>query len=507
MKKTTFVLGLLVIIQLTGCINKADNTKQSEPQINDTTLEKAKLVGNETIATPYGTITLEHNYITQGADELYDAMDFQRASQAYIWSTPIVSMKTWQIQQDLNYKTAPTENFCVLVSLKEKRGIVTGNLTTPYIFSFYNLKEKPIVVDYPAGASAGGFLDLWQRPVIDVGFTGPDQTKGAKYMIVGPEDDISKYKSDDYSVYQSATNNLFLGIRILETEPAKIEAFKASMKVGYYGDELKTVKLIENLDKEWSATAPRGLEYWKTLKTILDEEPVREQDKAWTAMLEPLGIAKGEVFNPSEREVKILSQGAAMGELMLRNMQTKPRFAEVYWEGTNWFKSFDFTIPQITDYKVELDERAVWFYEAVTSTEGMVNPTPGKGQVYMTVKRDSDNNLFRADKTYKLTVPKDVPVAQFWSVALYSEQTRRPYDNGGTELEDVALNSRMEHLQYNKDGSVDLYIGAKAPEGMESNFLKTVGQDGWFIYFRLYAPTEPFFDKSFSLPDFEVVEE
>jgi len=39
-----------------------------------------------------------------------------------------------------------------------------------------------------------------------------------------------------------------------------------------------------------------------------------------------------------------------------------------------------------------------------------------------------------------------------------------------------------------------------------SALKKTVGQDGWFIYFRLYAPTEPFFDKSFQLPDFVVVE-
>ncbi len=73
-------------------------------------------------------------------------------------------------------------------------------------------------------------------------------------------------------------------------------------------------------------------------------------------------------------------------------------------------------------------------------------------------------------------------------------------------IDDVALNSRMEKLQYNDDGSVDLYIGTKAPVGMESNFLKTTGEDGWFVYFRLYAPTEPFFDKSFSLPDFEVLE-
>ena len=33
--------------------------------------------------------------------------------------------------------------------------------------------------------------------------------------------------------------------------------------------------------------------------------------------------------------------------------------------------------------------------------------------------------------------------------------------------------------------------------------MKTKGKDGWFVYFRLYAPTDPFFNKSFSLPDFE----
>jgi hypothetical protein len=35
---------------------------------------------------------------------------------------------------------------------------------------------------------------------------------------------------------------------------------------------------------------------------------------------------------------------------------------------TSWYKSFDFHIPQETDDRVELDERATWFYEAVTST-------------------------------------------------------------------------------------------------------------------------------------------
>jgi len=40
-------------------------------------------------------------------------------------------------------------------------------------------------------------------------------------------------------------------------------------------------------------------------------------------------------------------------------------------------------------------------------------------------------------------------------------------------------------LQRNADGSVDIFIGAKAPAGMEINYMKTGGTDGWFVIFRL----------------------
>lgn len=472
-----------------------------------TELKEASLYGDEVISSPHGTIELEHTYMTdESSRKLFDAMDFQRTCQAYIWSIPLVGMAAWEIEQNKNYETGELGVFAVLVSLKEKRGIVTGNLTTPYILSFYDLGKGALVVDYPAGATAGAFLDYWQRPVADLGLTGPDQGKGGKYILISPEDDLGNYDDSDAYIFQSPTNNVMVGLRLLDPSPEFDKQFKGSIKMGKYGEPLGDCTFNENFDREWSGTPYRGIEYWKTLHEVIDREPVREQDKVWMAMLKPLGIKKGETFNPDERQTRILLEGAAMGELMTRNIQVNPRFAEPYWEGTSWYKSFDFSIPQITDYMVELDERATWFYEAISSSEGMVNPVVGKGQVYMTTKRDQNGDLLRADKTYKLTVPKNVPVAHFWALTLYSENTRRPYDNGGTEIKSASLDSRMEQLQYNQDGSIDLYVGAGAPEGLESNFMKTVDQDGWFVYFRLYAPTEPFFDKSFSLPDFERID-
>ncbi|MDU0365365.1 DUF1254 domain-containing protein [Rhizobium sp. 25PS6] len=464
------------------------------------------LHGDETIQTPMGDIELQDNYFDNGASKrLYDEMDYQRASQAYIWSTPLVSVTTWRDNQGKAYGVKNDTDFVVLESLKEKRGIVTANLTTPYIFNFSNLKDGALQIDYPAGQTAGGVLDFWQRPVFDLGLTGPDQGKGASYIIVGPEDDPAKYRKDGVHVFQSATNNVFIGIRILDSDPAFYEKYTSEYKMGRVGSELKPCNFLRGKDVEWSATAPRGLDYWKNLSEIIQEEPVREIDKPWMAMLEPLGIAKGKEFAPDERLQQVLKKGAAMGELMTRNLQVNPRYAEVWWEGTNWYKSFDFDLPQETEIIQQIDPRATWFYEAVASTKGMVNPTPGAGQVYMTTKRDSNGDTLRADRTYKLHVPAKVPVGQFWSLTLYSENTRRAYDNGGTELRSANLDSRMKELKYNEDGSVDLFIGPDAPAGFETNHMKTVGDDGWFVYFRLYAPEQGFFDKSFKLTDFELV--
>ena len=58
----------------------------------------------------------------------------------------------------------------------------------------------------------------------------------------------------------------------------------------------------------------------------------------------------------------------------------------------------------------------------------------------------------------------------------------------------------------NDDGSVDLYFGPEVPAGKpESNWIKTISGKGWFTYFRLYGPTQPYFDRSWVLPDIEEI--
>jgi murein L,D-transpeptidase YafK len=198
-----------------------------------------------------------------------------------------------------------------------------------------------------------------------------------------------------------------------------------------------------------------------------------------------------------------LAQGALVGELMSINISYAKRFENSYYRpGTKWAYVIMFDPSQEKKNYSELDERADYFYEAVTSSKGMVSMTPGIGQAYLGAYKDKNDKWFDGGKTYKLTVPPNPPAKQFWSLTIYDTYNRIGIDN---KTQNTDLSSRDEGLRKNPDGSVDLYVGPEAPAEYEKNWLQTNPGEAWFAYFRLYGPLEPYLSWSWKLPDFEDV--
>ena len=115
--------------------------------------------------------------------------------------------------------------------------------------------------------------------------------------------------------------------------------------------------------------------------------------------------------------------------------------------------------------------------------------------------KDKDGNWLDGAKTYRLHVPANVPAKQFWSITVYDNLTRSLTTNRTNRW---AISS-YDDIKLNTDGSAELYFGPGAPASLESNWVDTGASKGWFAWFRFYAPTQPFFDKSWQLPDFELV--
>ena len=67
------------------------------------------------------------------------------------------------------------------------------------------------------------------------------------------------------------------------------------------------------------------------------------------------------------------------------------------------------------------------------------------------------------------------------------------------------MRSLFELKDVKGNDPVDLYFGPTAPQGQEGRWIKTVPGRGWFVYFRIYGPDAPAFDRSWQLPDFEPV--
>jgi hypothetical protein len=457
------------------------------------------------IESRLGPLELDNGYPTAATvAKIFDDIDYQRACQAYLWALPLMAMQQWQSEHITKFG-AGKHDYVDYLTFQDKLGLLTANATTPYIMAFPNLKESgPLVFEVPAGPTAGGFTDFWQRPITDSGQTGPDKGAGGRYLIVGPDD--PEMKPAGFYAFRSPTVNVWSAHRVLDPDPARARLLIDGLKIYPYSqrDTPAVTRHGAPAGRAGSGEQPRGLAYWEGLAKIIQEEPVHERDRMMMGMLQPLGIEKGRAFNPTGRQKQILIDAAQVGEVMARAIAYRKRFegAKV-WPGRNWEHSlFLKETNQESPHHTQLDERTSWFYEAVGVSVGMMGRAVGVGQVYLEAAQDSRGHWLDGGKTYRLTVPKDVPVAQFWSVTVYDNETRCFVKTGVSPDR-----SSRDDIVTNVDGSVDLAFGPAPPAGLpESNWIKTLPGKGWFSYFRLYGPTQAYFDRSWVLGDIQSIE-
>jgi hypothetical protein len=423
------------------------------------------------IDTRIGKLTFENGFPSNATvTRLYDEMDFQRACQAYLWGLPAVGFHALHLAQT-NTLGVKDGEVSLFIDLKDKAGMLTPNITTVYAFSFWNMKDQgPLVVEVPAGATAGGVLDIWQRPITDLGMLGPEKGQGAKFLILPPGH--ADVKADGYHVFRSPTFQLWFATRGLSPDPKEARATLEQHRL--YGWDQREQPLMTKFTpvggKAWSSAQPTDLTYWSYLAEVLAPEPVEARDGYFMAMLAPLGIAKGKTFSPDDRLKKILTDAAVVGDAMSRTIAYAKRVpgAEV-WPGRRWEYALMVDVNQQGKDFAQLDERASWFYEAIGNTQAMQGKTLGAGQLYLETNKDKDGGWLDGSKTYHLHVPPNVPAKQFWSITLYDNLTRGPVltDQGASDL------SSRQDIEKNADGSVDLYFGPTKPSGANKNWVKT----------------------------------
>jgi hypothetical protein len=253
-------------------------------------------------------------------------------------------------------------------------------------------------------------------------------------------------------------------------------------------------------DVEYDSTIRYDLSFFRSLDRIVQSEPWIERDRAMIDQLRTIGIEKGKPFNPDAKTQEILKASI---------LEAKALLEQRYDAGfPPFFQSGHWTIPslpeaiegQATTYanhdKYAVDARGVAYSYAYIALKRV-----GAGQYYLISIRDRDGNAFDGGKTYRLRVPANPPVEQYWSVTAYDRQTHALIRN----MARASRSSQIPEMQKNADGSVDVYFGPAALAGKESNWVPTDPKRGFELMFRLYAPKKEFFDKVWVLPDVEVL--
>jgi hypothetical protein len=480
---------------------------------------RAKKMRTKTMRTAASFAALLLLMITFSAGSVQAAADLDtekrllhsRAFESILWSVPLMNYKA--IKDGLkngggvNYGDV-AYNSKIQTAVFE---IPTGN-SVPYIMAYWTLKDGPMVIEVPSQtadvALFGVFMDSWQRPLADVGGKGRDGGVGAKYLLLPPN-----YQADElpegYLVLQSKTYEGYFLLRPGTVDNsaksmAKQSAWAKTINIYPLAKAAKPPKTkhVDIYRKPVHAIIDFDATYFGKLQQILNTEIIEEKDLAILGILNGIGIRKGGAFKmeASQKEIYTAAASEAHQYVMKMFLETLPPefYSDKKWTTLNLPGSVATQFSYVQPNFVDIDTRGSMYFGVFSSTERL-----GRATFYLSSAKTSNGQWLEGGENYKLSMPANVPVNQYWSAVTYDNETASWIK--GTPEGKQMVGSLTDGLRKNKDGSIDIYFGPKAPKGLEKNWMPTVKGRRFFVMVRFYGPKQALFTQTWTLPDVEKV--
>jgi len=490
------------------------------------------------------------------ADKVYDNLDLMHGVEAFV--NAYQGASTYAIWKGFNDAGIPDNSVLIFSELMDSKSLfLTANADVVYFWSNIDLTKGPMVVETPP-LSLGVMDDMWFHWVTDFGLPGPDRGEGGKFLLLPPG-----YKGElpdsGYMVEKVRTTRvMILGRAFLENNSPKpaVELIKKTMKIypyepGGYGTSIATgldgkapllrspngqldwaflrpqppAKFIEGSGKVMDTIPPSDYSYFEMMNEVVQREPADSLSPEILGSFAAVGIVKGKPFNPDARMKKILTDAAAIGSATGRTLNWRARASEDfgYYPNSAWINmlfvggyQFETPPPQVSSTGVitpypptgarTLDSRTAMFYYATGITPAMCMRLTEIGSQYLGAFTDSKGEYLDGSKTYKITLPANIPAAKFWSFTVYDNQTRSMLDTPQRFPRAGSQSYPTPAAVANPDGSTTVYFGPTKPAGVkDGNWIQTVPGKGWNTLLRFYSPLEPFFSKTWRPGEFELV--
>jgi len=430
----------------------------------------------------------------------YDFLNLQRGVNVFLDELRAASLVAMR-EGFQSLGATQANKVAIFESLMDSKALwLTPNSETVYASTFLDLKtDGPTVLESPPKV-LGILDDMWFRYVGDTGNAGPDRGQGGKYLILPPgyDGDVP----EGYHIYRSRTYGVWFLVRgfLVDGDPGPaVQNFKQGLRIYPLAkaDNPPAMEFINVSGKYHNTIHSNNFQFFEEINALIQEEHDDAISRETRGRLALLGIIKGQPFEPDERLRRILNEAALIGATIARSVSWRSRDEIVYFypdDDRTWFSAFAIGNHEfMVDNWLHHDARSMFHYNATGITPAMAIAMPGIGSQYAAATYDSDGNWLDGSHTYKLTLPPNPPAKDFWSVVAYDSQTRAMLQ---TDQQFPSVNNQPGGAEQNADGSTDVHFGPEAPEGKERNWVQTVPGKGFWLIFRLYAPLEPWFDKT-----------
>ncbi len=524
MIKNLLTLAAILIIALVSSCSQNEQTtdkgvqkdapkqKVEIPTYKNTTDIPQNITTPDVVETSIGTLHFFDGVPTKETAEL--AQDFllkARGVDAFLKGIPGASLQALRkgpaaLGVNANGKVALFEKLMDSHAL-----FLTANTSTLYIFPYLNTTDGPVVVEVPP-MMLGAFDDAWFRFVSDVGLAGPDKGKGGKYLVLPPgyDKEIPEgyfiIKPRTYATWLFMRGNISKGIDVaVKNVKDHLQVYPLSEAANH-----KPVEYVNMTGKPFNTIHPNNFEFYEHLNTLIQEESDEMLDDETKGLFASIGIVKGKEFNPTEREKRILTDAVAIANAAARSNNYYPtgdlREMVYFYKDvpTEWVMAYPDknVFFNYGNSGFNTDARVFFHYTYTAVTPSMATPHEGRGSDYCIAFKDSKHQVFDGSKTYKVHLPPNVPVADFWALTIYDSQTRSMLQ---TDQAYPTVGSNDKGFKQNEDGSYDVYFAPKAPEGFEKNWLQTIPGKSWFVILRMYGPLKPFIEKTWRPSEIELV--
>ena len=464
----------------------------------------------DVVETSIGNLKFSDGVPTrETAEKVYDFLDTARAADTFLKGMPAASLAAL-IDGAHSLGAVEAHQVVIFDKLMDPRSLfLTANSATLYVMPDLDLKrDGPTVVDVPDGL-LGAANDGFFRFLNNFG-------KAGKYLFLPPgfEGEVP----EGYTVLRPETYRVWVFLRKTPKNKAPeniaeaARSIRESLKVYRLADAAKPPEMewISGSEKAFNTIHYNNAEFYDHLNKVVQYEAEGLLTPDIRGLFASIGIERGKPFDPDNRMKKILADGVAIANAQARSIVWYPRVhmnlasIQVYPDtGSAWHMAYsgrNVFFNGADGATMNTDARVAFHYPYTAVTPVMATPREGKGSDYAIAFLDTDKMPFNGSRTYKIQLPPEAPVANFWAVTIYDTQTRSMLQ---TDQATAGIDSLQEDLKYNQDGSIDIYFSPEPPLGYENNWVQTIPGKSWFTIFRMYSPLKAWIDQSWRPSDIE----